>query len=445
MTAASIRRSGGRLRVLFVTPAYIPFISGARTFVEAMARRLAADGHAATVLTTNAVRASDFWRPPAQSHARLATQDVLDGVAVHRLLLTYPWPAPYAFGVLRRVGLWLHLSGLPSAVTHPVQSRLARSMPPLRNLEEASDKFAAWADVVHADDSSWDGMLMAAATAAARHRKPLVVSPLMHLGDAWVRAHYQMAHQVKIYKQASSVVALSAMESDALMALGVTPGRVRHLHMGVDGLPPEFENLDTAAFREQIKAGAPIVAFVGANTRDKGAFALARAVLQLNLEGTAVDLVCAGPQSEELHGFLRSQPREAKSLARVRIHVLGVVDETTKQRLLAACSLLALPSQVDTFGIVFLEAWQHGKPVIGAMAGGIPDLVQHEKTGLLVPFGNVDDLAAAIRRLLLEPPLAARLGAEGRATVQRAYTWDRTYEDQLAIYRGVLNAAGGVV
>ena len=458
-------RPDARLHVLFVTPTYAPFIGGARTFVEAMARRLAADGHAATVLTTNAVRASDYWQPARQSPAlrsgdaaqppplcfgdatqpegMLAAQEVLDGVAVHRLPLLHPWPAPYAFGLLRRVGLWLQLSRLPGSVTRPILRRLARFMPPLRGLQEASDRCARQAGVVHTDDSSWDGMLLAAAAAAASHKRPLVISPLMHLGNAWVRAHYQMAHQVSVYRQAAAVVALSGTEASALTALGVSPLRVHRLCMGVDRLPPELENLDTNEFRQLSAARGPIVAFVGANTFDKGAFTLTQAVLQLNREGIAVDLVCAGPEADALQGFLRSQPPQEQSLARARIHILGVVDETTKHRLLAACSLLALPSQVDTFGIVLLEAWQHGKPVIGALAGGIPDLVQHEKTGLLVPFGDADRLAAAVRQLLLEPSLAVRLGAEGQSQVQRLYTWDRTYQDLLTIYRGVLNTVGG--
>jgi glycosyltransferase involved in cell wall biosynthesis len=487
MIGMSDDRASAHLRVVFVTPTYVPFVGGASTFVQAMARRLAADGHAATVLTTNAVRVSDFWQParqpsplrfedapqpsplrfgdPSQPPSRsfgdapqppvlsfgtasqpegiLAAQEVLDGVAVHRLPLLHPWPAPYAFGLLRRAGLWLHLSGLPDSVTHPLLRRLARSMPPLRGLRKASDSCARQADVVHTDDSSWDGMLLAAAAAAASHKKPLVISPFMHLGNAWVRAHYQMAHQVAAYRQAAAVVALSGKEASALTALGVSPQRMHRLCMGVDKLPPELENLDTDGFRQQFAARGPIVAFVGANTFDKGAFTLAQAVLQLNREGIAVDLVCAGPQSELLQRFLRSQPPEEQSIARARIHVLGVVDETTKHRLLAACNLLALPSQVDTFGIVLLEAWQHGKPVIGALAGGIPDLVQHDKTGLLVPFGDADRLAAAVRRLLLEPSLAARLGVEGQSQVQRLYTWDRTYQDLLIIYRGVLNTVGG--
>jgi glycogen(starch) synthase len=124
------------------------------------------------------------------------------------------------------------------------------------------------------------------------------------------------------------------------------------------------------------------------------------------------------------------------------VRVLGLVNEQTKQNLLAACDLLALPSRVDTFGIVLLEAWLHGKPVIGAQSGGISDLVQPEETGLLVPFEDVTALAAAIRRLLTEPKLAARLGNAGRRKVLKHYTWDQTYQMLLKIYTAALESSG---
>ncbi len=135
--------------------------------------------------------------------------------------------------------------------------------------------------------------------------------------------------------------------------------------------------------------------------------------------------------------FLARQPTEVRAALDGRIHLLGLVDEQTKHALLAACDLLALPSQVDTFGIVLLEAWLHGKPVVGADAGGIPELVRADETGLLVPFGDADSLARAIRRLIRDPALAARLGAAGRARTTQEYTWEHTYRALLRVYQSM--------
>ncbi len=419
----------------------MPFVGGTRTFLENMAQRLVADGHHVTVLTTNARQASDFWQRPPSTPPGLSGIEVLDGVAVERLALHYPWPAPYRFGLLRRAGLWLQLSGLPADVTRPIQRFVSRWMPPLRGLPESLERLVAEADLVHADESSWDGLFVAAASAADRHAKPLVVRPLMHLGSAWVQAHYQMAHQVDVYRAAAIVLALSQAEAAAYSSLGVPTSRLRNIHMGIEpDAAPSLEGADMEGLERELAVQGPIVAFVGANTYDKGAFTLAEAVIQLVQEGMPLTLICAGPEEQALSAFLRRQSTTRQAIVRDHVRILGVVSEVTKHRLLAICDLLALPSQVDTFGIVLLEAWQHRKPVIGARAGGIPDVIKHEENGLLVPFGDVEALAAAIRRLLENHDWAAQLGQSGHNRLGQ-YTWDRTYATLLEAYR--LAVTGG--
>jgi glycogen synthase len=93
-----------------------------------------------------------------------------------------------------------------------------------------------------------------------------------------------------------------------------------------------------------------------------------------------------------------------------------------------------MPSRSDTFGIVFLEAWAYGVPVIGADAGGIPDVIAHDQDGLIVPFGDVPRLAASIARLLDDPDLRHRLGASGKDKMLRRWTWDALFEDIRALY-----------
>jgi len=426
---------------LFVTPYYEPFTSGTVAFVAAMARRLVADGSAVTVLTTNAERASDFWLPSRAT--ALPRHEMRDGVIVERLALRYPWPAPYTFGVLRRAGHWLARSPIPAALQRPVLRTLSRAMPPLAGLAAALDRLAPAADLVHIEDGSWDGLLCAAADAARRHSRPLVVRPLMHLGEASVQVHFQMAHQVDEYRNADAVLALSAREAAAYERLGVAARRIHRIPMGVD-VPPAQDAPGSlrdpglgAAFRQARGITRPLVAFLGAQTYDKGAFTLALAAAALNQAGDAVDIAYAGPGSDGLRAFLARQPDAVRDALDGHIHLLGLVDEQTKHALLAACDLLALPSQVDTFGIVLLEAWLHGKPVVGADAGGIPELVREGETGLLVPFDEADSLARAIRRLIRDPALAAQLGAAGRSRTLQEYTWEHTYRALLRVYQSM--------
>jgi len=97
---------------------------------------------------------------------------------------------------------------------------------------------------------------------------------------------------------------------------------------------------------------------------------------------------------------------------------------------------LPCPSQDDSFGIVLLEAWLHGRPVVGARAGGIPEVITDGQTGLLVPFGDAAALVDAISWLLDHPAEAAEMGAAGRATTLQRWTWDAVYRRVVTAYEG---------
>jgi glycogen(starch) synthase len=425
---------------LFVTPTFAPFVGGTATFAGVMASRLAAGGHHVTVLTTTAVQPTDFWQQPGSSETSPASRGVKDEVRVVRLELAYPRPAPYAFGLRRRAGYWLHRGRLPASFQTPALRWLARQMPPLPGLQAVLEREVAVADLVQVFDSSWDGLFTAAVEAAQRLGRPCSVAPLMHLGDAGTRAKYQMAHQLNAYRGAGAVLALSPSEARAYAALGVPASRVHVIPMGVDplaqsGTPPGAAH----EFRRSQRLTRPVLAFLGANTYDKGAFTLSLAVAELAQTGVDVDAVYAGPLCQLLVAFVREQKPSVRAALEGRLHILGTVDEQIKHVLLETCDLLALPSQVDSFGIVILEAWLHGKPVIGAVAGGLPDLIRPEETGLLVRFGDVTALSAAIRRLITEPGMAARLGEAGRREVFEHYTWDHTHRALSSVYSGLLS------
>src|SRR5690606_41845673 len=91
--------------------------------------------------------------------------------------------------------------------------------------------------------------------------------------------------------------------------------------------------------------------------------------------------------------------------------------------------------RIEAFGMVLLQAGAMVTPVIGARAGAIPAVVDHERDGLLVPFGDVAALADAIRSLTADPTLAARLAAAGRNKVVDEAAW---YQRIRGVYAQVL-------
>jgi glycogen synthase len=426
------------MNLLFVIPSYLPVVGGAQTFARAMSLRLVADGHQVTVLTANVRSPDELWRP-ANGDA-LPQEEVIEGVRIVRLPVRYPAPAPYRFGILRRAGHWLGRSPLPGALQLILLRQWARSMPPLADLQSTLARLVADATLVQAFDATWDGLFTAAGDMAQVTGKPFVATPLLHTGSAHILAHFTMAHQLATYRQAAAVIVLSQSERELLQSYGVTRERLFQLSMGIDrsGIDTSLENVNLpllAELRDRYNFKQPFVAFLGAATYDKGAFTLVEALLELNRRGTTVDLVCAGPQQEQLQRFIQQiRPHADRLLVQRHVHLLGIVYEPAKQAMLAASTLLALPSRVDSFGIALLEAWQHGKPVVAAAEGGLVETVAHGENGLLVPFGNVKALADALESLLQDPGFAQQLGAKGRSTVTTRYRWDQTYETLLELY-----------
>jgi glycosyltransferase involved in cell wall biosynthesis len=117
---------------------------------------------------------------------------------------------------------------------------------------------------------------------------------------------------------------------------------------------------------------------------------------------------------------------------------LGVLSETSKHALLELSSLLVLPSRSDSFGIVLLEAWAHNKPVIGAEAGGIPCVIEHNINGFVVEFSDVEGLAHRISQLLNDTNLSNTFATNGQQKLKAQYNWSTVSERVLDRYREVL-------
>jgi glycogen(starch) synthase len=98
--------------------------------------------------------------------------------------------------------------------------------------------------------------------------------------------------------------------------------------------------------------------------------------------------------------------------------------------------VLVVPSRYEPFGMVVLEGMLRGQAILAANVGGPAELLEHERTALLYPAGDVDALAASIVRLLRDPGLRTRLGAAAREGVKR-WRWAQVLPKLLDVYAEV--------
>jgi glycosyltransferase involved in cell wall biosynthesis len=106
--------------------------------------------------------------------------------------------------------------------------------------------------------------------------------------------------------------------------------------------------------------------------------------------------------------------------------------------LMAVSDLVVLPSRAEAFGLVVAEALYLGVPVVASRVGGIPEIVEHEVDGLLVPPGDRDALAAALLRVLEDGPLRRRLAGAGRERVSRRFAFETMVREYERVYDEIL-------
>jgi len=417
------------LHILFITPAFPPFPGGGERYAGALATHLAARGHRITVVTSTAQQEPDMWLgrgfPESSDHSNA------NPCIIRCPLLSMPGGKR---GLLAwRKGMVL-LSALPGSQTRMLM-RMARRIPAIMNLDEALSGVNTPVDVVHGFNISWEHTLVAGRRYAGSCGIPFVITPFAHLGTGVrdrVALNTFMDHQRRLMSDADALMALTSIEADGLCQRGAAPARVSVIGAGLDPIP-----LESDGKKELAKFGLaqPFALFIGRANFDKGAIHSAQAVLMLNKQRVAINLVLVGQISEDFKHFYERLTAEEKR----RIRPVGIIDETTKHALLGESAMLLLPSRTDSFGIVLLEAWVHGKPVIAAKAGGIPGVVDNGKNGILVPFGDIHSLSDAIKLLTENQQLSRELGENGREKVHIKYNWEHSTDQVLVAYQSALD------
>ncbi|MEZ4538639.1 MAG: glycosyltransferase family 4 protein [Chloroflexota bacterium] len=401
------------MHVALVTPAYPPLPGGGERYVGALARGLVASGARVTVVTGAATAESDFW-----NGTDCRSDTVEDGVRVIRL------PVRAAAGgrsaLMRRRRWMVLLSALPGDQSSYL-SGLARQFPAIEGIDEALDDLEG-VDVVHGFNISWEHALVAAHAYSRRAAVPLAITPFAHLGETSlgrVARNSTMNHQLRMLRQADKVLVLTRIEADGLARYHVRPERLNVIGSGADPIPDDFTQSPYFA-EDHHEASGNFGVYIGRQSFDKGALHAADAVRLLRRRGRNIALLLVGSATPEFENYRRRLSPEDQAA----IRPLGIISDRDKHAVLSRARFLMLPSRSDSFGIVLLEAWAHGVPVIAARAGGIPGVVDDGANGLLVPFADVDGLANAAERLITDEVFARRIGEAGREKVRSQYCWD---------------------
>jgi glycosyltransferase involved in cell wall biosynthesis len=297
-------------------------------------------------------------------------------------------------------------------------------------------------DIVHSVHGGVSFLGYAALLAARRLGVPFVYTPLMHLqgepdglnGDGgatvlslrliprtWTDPYWR-----EIWKRADAVLAMTDYERQHYVQDGVPAERVFRTGVGPMLPPSEAARAGTA----ERDGSDMMVLFLARNTLAKGIAHVLGAAPLVWRALPQVRFVFAGPRAPESDTLLEraSDPR---------IEILGEVSESRKNGLLRDCTVFCVPSAEESLGSTYLEAWAHGKPIIGLRIPPLEELTDRERAGLLAE-PTPDDVARKLLTLLRDPALMRKMGEWGRQHVLERYSWSTITARTEAIYESLL-------
>lgn len=395
------------MRIAHVIHRYPPALGGAEAYFARLSRYLVEHGENVVVLTTDAYDLEAFWSPRGR---RLPTgESQQDGVCVRR------------FAIEHRIGqrYWRKLLSLI-----PIPRWQAFQLPCNPRAPDLwwTCNEATGFDVVHASALPYAYPLLCAERLARRCQAPFLLTPFLHLGDVAsprdrTRRAYLAPAMRYVMHRADALFVQTHLERDALKSVGIPENRILVQGLGVEPGECTGGNRREARRRWGIPADAVVVGHLANKSVEKGTVDLLHAMRHVWQHHPEARLLLAGPEMPNFQAVWRMFAGER------RICNLGVLSEQEKRDFYAASDIFALPSRSDSFGLVLLEAWANAVPSVAYRAGGLAEVVRHERDGLLVPCGCITALAEALGELIGNPAKRRILGQAGQRRVVTEHRW----------------------
>lgn len=323
------------------------------------------------------------------------------------------------------------------AIAVPVH---ALSLPPWRKVRSffqrrsAIQRLEALVDqldpaMMHVNDIWWVPHTVRAVAHRASQPVPIVAHVRQEIEPAKVR-RYEL-------DRVGCVIAISRQIEKSLIAGGVSARKVRTVYSGIDLSGKQLTH-DSQAIRQLIGIpnGALLLGTIANLFPRKGYEVMFRALPAIVRAVPGVHYVIVGSDESNYADRLKRLAHELKIADRV--HIVGFQDPV--QPFLASLDLYVHPALMEGFGIAVVEAMAMGKAVVATTTGGLPEVVAQGETGLLVPPGDVESLAAAVVSLLEDKVRREQMGRIGRARAHEQFSLGASVMHMEQLYGELLGA-----
>src|SRR6516165_2640916 len=393
-----------KLKIAISISCFRPDTGGQQAHAEQLSQHLQERGHDVVVVTRAVTRVPNgrdylFFNEPSSSL-------IVKGVLVRPLKFSRIW-LPV---------LWF----LGKCVVRPPLEGLAVNLYQFVSKKSARNAFAGM-DVIHHVGEASPLSGFAAAVAAKHWGVPFLVQPTCHphhVGDSSLN--------LRLFSKADRLLVHTKYEANYL--------RQKSVRCPIDVVGNGIEDRadgDAERFRNKFGVTGPFILFIGRKDRQKGYLLLLDAFKVICRERRDINLVCMGPVGSK-----------AKQQTVEGLIDLDFTSEELKHDALAACTCLCVPSEAESFGLVFMEAGRYGKPAIGRKVAVLQELLKDGAAAVLLGVPdearnraklNPEVLAAGLLELLSDPKECQRIGENCRA-VSEQFLWPRVVKRFEASY-----------
>ncbi len=264
--------------------------------------------------------------------------------------------------------------------------------------------------------------------------RPIGINPVYTVfGSA-----YEAAIGKKVLRSADQLIAVSRWTRDDVLKYKLDKNKFTVIHNGLDF--SQFSTKHSPDIKKKLRMGKneALIIWVGRIVEQKGLRYLFQAMPEV-LKNFSAKLLLVGTGSEEKQ--LRKQAR-ALGIGKSIVFYGEVTNRKELNNLLRGADVFVFPSIWEPFGIACLEAMASGLPVVATKTGGIPEIVQHGKNGLLVPPRSAGALATGLVYLLKNKRKRLEMGRNARKTVEKNFAWRRIAAETKKVYAKALRGKG---
>ncbi len=261
---------------------------------------------------------------------------------------------------------------------------------------------------------------------ARKYNIPYIIAPAFHTGENKkdpLRKKYFKKTAVPFFQYASKIFLNTLAEKETIKEFCNTNGVIldddKFVLVGQGIFVDKIMNGDGKRFREKYNLKYPIVFRVGSKSFEKGDINLIESMKKIWDKGIKCHLVFGGQYSSDFNQYLEGVEEKYRN------NILNIDDisEEEKWDLFDAGDIFSMISKTDSFGIVYLEAWAYGKPILACKNDALSEIVSDGNDGYLLNFNDIDSITSTLEDLLEDKVKRKMIGENGRKKVVERYDW----------------------